>query len=139
MAPKTSAVCSAVGVGSRAEFVPTLVAGSTWTLADTVSTLATHGVDSDPRVEHFRQLGMIWAFEVREDIAGPRFAERFRLAGREHELLIRSIGRTVYLLPPYVLEDTLSRWLGERVLATLDAVTTAGGSHADPAPEPATA
>lgn len=93
----------------------------------------------DSRVEHFRQLGMIWAFEVRQDVAGPRFAERFHLAGREHELLIRPIGRTVYLLPPYLLDDTLSRWLGERVIATLDAVTTAGGPHADPAPEPATA
>jgi adenosylmethionine-8-amino-7-oxononanoate aminotransferase len=103
-------------------------------LTQALSTLKT-----DSRVEHFRQLGMIWAFEVREDVAGPRFAERFHLAGREHELLIRPIGRTVYLLPPYVLDDALSRWLGERVIATLDAVTTAGGHHADPAPEPATA
>jgi adenosylmethionine-8-amino-7-oxononanoate aminotransferase len=94
---------------------------------------------TDPRVEHFRQLGMIWAFDVREEVAGPRFAERFHLAGRAHELLIRPIGRTVYLLPPYVLDDALSRWLGERVIATLDAVTTASSSDADPAPEPATA
>ena len=101
-------------------------------------------LERDPRVEHFRQLGMLWAFDVREEAAGARFAERFHLAGREHELLIRPIGRTVYLLPPYVLDDTLSRWLGERVLATLDAVTTSNththsDPHADSAPEPATA
>ncbi|HWI10000.1 MAG TPA: aminotransferase class III-fold pyridoxal phosphate-dependent enzyme, partial [Burkholderiaceae bacterium] len=102
-------------------------------------TLALAPLKTDSRVEHFRQLGMIWAFDVREDVAGARFAERFHLAGRDHELLIRPIGRTVYLLPPYVLDDALSYWLGERVLATLAAVTTAGGSHADPAPEPATA
>lgn len=94
---------------------------------------------SDPRIEHFRQLGMIWAFDVCEEAAGLRFAERFHLEGRQHELLIRPIGRTVYLLPPYVLDDGLAGWLGERVIATLDAVTTAGRPHADPAPEPATA
>ena len=95
----------------------------------------------DPRVEHFRKLGMIWAFDVREEVAGMRFAERFHLAGRERELLIRPIGRTVYLLPPYVLDDALSRWLSERVLATLDAVTTAGDTDtdADPTPDPTTA
>jgi len=102
-------------------------------------TRALSPLNDDPRVEHFRHLGMIWAFEVGEDVAGPRFAERFHLAGREHELLIRPIGRTVYLLPPYVLEDSMSRWLGEHVIATLDAVTTARDPDADPAPEPATA
>lgn len=43
---------------------------------------------------------MIWAFDVREPFTGARFAERFHLAGRERELLIRPIGRTVYLMPP---------------------------------------
>jgi adenosylmethionine-8-amino-7-oxononanoate aminotransferase len=93
----------------------------------------------DPRIEHFRQFGMIWAFDVRDPFAGARFAERFHLAGREQGLLIRPIGRTVYLLPPYVLDDALSAWLAERVRATLDDATSAGNVHADPAPEPATA
>ena len=93
----------------------------------------------DPRIEHFRHLGMIWAFDVREPFAGARFAERFHLAGRAQGLLIRPIGRTVYLLPPYVLDDALSAWLAERVRATLDDTTSAGDVHADPAPEPATA
>ncbi len=102
-------------------------------------TQALSALKIDPRIEHFRQLGMIWAFDVREEAAGPRFAERFHLAGRAQALLIRPIGRTVYLLPPYVLDDALSGWLGERVMATLDALTHAGDPHADPAPEPATA
>ena len=37
---------------------------------------------------------MIWAFDVRESLPAQRFAERFHLAGRAHELLIRPIGRT---------------------------------------------
>jgi len=93
----------------------------------------------DPRIENFRHCGMIWAFDVREATAHPRFAERFHMAGREHELLIRPIGRTVYLLPPYVLDDALSQWLAERVIATLDAVTHPTDSDADRTPEPATA
>ena len=94
---------------------------------------------SDPRIEHFRQLGMIWAFDVREPFVGPRFAERFHLAGRERELLIRPIGRTVYLMPPYVLDDALSQWLAERLLATLNDVLNQSPPDADRPPEPPTA
>jgi adenosylmethionine-8-amino-7-oxononanoate aminotransferase len=93
----------------------------------------------DPRIEHFRHLGMLWAFDVREPLAGARFAERFHLAGRAHELLIRPIGRTVYLLPPYLLDDELSAWLAARVQATLNAVLDTAETHADRAPQPATA
>ena len=71
-------------------------------------TAALEPLSADSRIEHIRQRGMIWAFDVREEQAGPRFAERFHLAGRAHELLIRPIGRSVYLLPPYVLDDALS-------------------------------
>lgn len=93
----------------------------------------------DPRIEHFRHLGMIWAFDVREPFTGVRFAERFHLAGREHGLLIRPIGRTVYLLPPYVLDDALSAWLANAVRATLNDVTRPDDSHVDRTLEPATA
>ncbi|MDO8770187.1 MAG: adenosylmethionine--8-amino-7-oxononanoate transaminase [Burkholderiaceae bacterium] len=96
-------------------------------------------LQTDPRIEHFRQLGMIWAFDVREPFAGPRFAERFHLAGRAHELLIRPIGRTVYLMPPYVLDNVLSQWLAERVQATLNDVLDQTPPDADRPPEPPTA
>ncbi len=97
----------------------------------------------DPRVEHLRQQGMIWAFDVKAPLAGVRFAERFHLAAREHELMIRPIGRTVYLMPPYVLDQPLCAWLAERVIATLNDVLAQPESQqapdADRAPEPATA
>ena len=73
----------------------------------------------DPRVEHLRRLGTIWAFDVRPEHAQGRFAENFHRVGRGHELLVRPIGRTVYLMPPYVLDESVSRWLAERLLATL--------------------
>lgn len=90
-----------------------------------------------PGVEHLRQRGMIWAFDVKADHAPGRFAELFHLAGRQHELLIRPIGRTVYLMPPYVLTCDLSRWLAERLLATLD--DTLQQPHADRTHQPPTA
>jgi adenosylmethionine-8-amino-7-oxononanoate aminotransferase len=96
-------------------------------------------LQSDPRVENFRHIGMIWAFDVLESVAGPRFAERFHLAGRARELLIRPIGRTVYLLPPYLLDDELSPWLARQVLATLDDTLNQTPTDADRPPEPPTA
>ncbi|MDM0056818.1 adenosylmethionine--8-amino-7-oxononanoate transaminase [Variovorax fucosicus] len=102
-------------------------------------TAALAPLQSDPRIEHFRQRGMIWAFDVRAPFVGERFAERFHLAGRERELLIRPIGRTVYLMPPYVLDDGLADWLAQRVMQTLDAVASCENAHADRTPEPPTA
>lgn len=103
-------------------------------------TAALAPLQGDPRIEHFRQRGMIWAFDVRAGFVGERFAERFHLAGRARELLIRPIGRTVYLMPPYLLDDGLSAWLAQRVMQTLDAVLAdAQNAHADRPPEPPTA
>jgi adenosylmethionine---8-amino-7-oxononanoate aminotransferase len=96
-------------------------------------------LQADPRIEHFRQRGMIWAFDVRAAWAGARFAERFHLAGRRHELLIRPIGNTVYLMPPYLLDAPLADWLAGRVMATLDDVLDPSNHDADRPPEPPTA
>jgi adenosylmethionine-8-amino-7-oxononanoate aminotransferase len=106
--------------------------------ADTL-TAALAPLRADTRLEHWRQRGMIWAFDVREDLVGARFPERFHLAGRTHELLIRPIGRTVYLMPPYVLDDDLSPWLARALMATLDDVLNQISTHAPHTPEPTTA
>lgn len=106
--------------------------------ADTLSA-ALAPLRTDPRLEHWRQRGMIWAFDVREEWAGARFPERFHLAGRRHELLIRPIGRTVYLMPPYVLDDKLSPWLARALIATLNDVLNSTHPDAPHSPEPATA
>jgi len=89
---------------------------------------------ADHRIAHFRRQGMIWAFDVRLEYASGRFAERFHLVGRRHELLIRPIGRTVYLLPPYVLDPQLSNWLAARLIATLE--DTLATPDADSTPQP---
>jgi adenosylmethionine-8-amino-7-oxononanoate aminotransferase len=56
-----------------------------------------------PRTRDFRQRGMIIAFEV--DAARPDFARWFFAEALARELLLRPIGRTVYLMPPYVTTD----------------------------------
>jgi adenosylmethionine-8-amino-7-oxononanoate aminotransferase len=76
----------------------------------------------DARVEHLRQRGMILAFDVRPELVGDRFVERFHLAARQHELLIRPIGRTVYLMPPYLVDEATARFLADAVTQTLNEV-----------------
>ncbi|MFK4703286.1 adenosylmethionine-8-amino-7-oxononanoate aminotransferase [Roseateles asaccharophilus] len=72
------------------------------------------------RVTHLRQRGMILAFDVPG--APPRFAETFHLKARAHELLIRPIGSTVYLMPPYLIDDTTAAFLADAVTKTLNDV-----------------
>jgi adenosylmethionine-8-amino-7-oxononanoate aminotransferase len=64
---------------------------------------AAQGIASHPRVRHFRNAGMIWAFEV--DSSDPSFARNFHQRALEKELLLRPIGNTVYFMPPYVISD----------------------------------
>ncbi len=92
-----------------------------------------------PAVGHYRHRGMLWAFDVDPAQAGARFAERLHLAGRARGLLIRPIGHSVYLVPPYCITDEQSHWLAERLHATLEAVLHDGAAGAGTAAEPAMA
>jgi adenosylmethionine-8-amino-7-oxononanoate aminotransferase len=56
-----------------------------------------------PRVRHFRQRGMIWAFDVAD--ARPGFSTRACQAVLGKGVLLRPIGNTVYFMPPYVVEE----------------------------------
>jgi adenosylmethionine-8-amino-7-oxononanoate aminotransferase len=77
----------------------------------------------DARIANFRNRGMIWAFDVKVEPTG--FARRFFTAALKHELLLRPIGRTVYLMPPYVLDEAENALLAERTLAVLNEVAPA--------------
>jgi adenosylmethionine-8-amino-7-oxononanoate aminotransferase len=74
----------------------------------------------DTRVEHLRQRGLILAFDVKN--APERFAEKFHLAARRHELLIRPIGHTVYLMPPYLIGPATASFLANAVMNTMNEV-----------------
>jgi adenosylmethionine---8-amino-7-oxononanoate aminotransferase len=71
-----------------------------------------------PRVRHFRNTGMIWAFEVAG--ADESFARRFFAAALEQELLLRPIGNTVYFMPPYVIGSEEIELLATRTSGILD-------------------
>jgi adenosylmethionine-8-amino-7-oxononanoate aminotransferase len=58
---------------------------------------------ADPRVAHFRRTGMVWAFDVPGAARG--FAQRFTRAALAAGVLLVPLGRTVYFMPPYVLDD----------------------------------
>jgi len=81
------------------------------------------------RVEHFRQQGMIWAFDALvEGADAASFSRRFFTMALENELLLRPIGKTVYLMPPYILDDDEIDEIGRRVLRVFDQVTANGDS-----------
>ena len=80
-------------------------------------------VVTHPRVKNFRQRGMIWAFDVID--APADYSRHFAAAALEHELLLRPINNTVYLMPPYVLDDQSSAWLAQGVIDTLNSVVSA--------------
>ncbi|NMM37661.1 MAG: adenosylmethionine--8-amino-7-oxononanoate transaminase [Glaciimonas sp.] len=88
-------------------------------LTAALAPLATH-----PKVRHFRQRGMIWAFDaVVEDVsAAATFSRRFFAAALEQELLLRPIGRTVYLMPPYILDDAEIDGLAARTQTVFEQV-----------------
>ena len=65
--------------------------------------LAAQGIASHPRVRHFRNSGMIWAFEVETD--SQSFARDFHQRALVKELLLRPIGNTIYFMPPYVINE----------------------------------
>jgi adenosylmethionine-8-amino-7-oxononanoate aminotransferase len=76
------------------------------------------------RTRHFRQRGMIFAFDAIEPdpLRASTFARRFFTAATENELLLRPIGRTVYLMPPYVLDDEEIDILAERTRRVFEQV-----------------
>jgi adenosylmethionine-8-amino-7-oxononanoate aminotransferase len=64
-----------------------------------------------PQVAHLRQRGMIAAFDV--STADPHFSRRFYRAALDAGALLRPIGNTVYLMPPYVVSDDEIALLGQ--------------------------
>lgn len=73
---------------------------------------------SHTKVRHFRRRGMIHAFDVDAD---QGFGRRFYREALKRELLLRPIGNTVYVMPPYVLGDEESAFLAKKTSEALEA------------------
>ena len=77
-------------------------------------------IASHPRVKHFRNRGMIWAFEVDSDDA--QFSRKVYSAALERQLLLRPIGHSLYFMPPYVINDEEIDHLVQQTLAVINIV-----------------
>jgi adenosylmethionine-8-amino-7-oxononanoate aminotransferase len=82
-------------------------------LTEALAPLAQH-----ERTQNFRNRGMIWAFDAVG--AAPGFSRRFFTEGTRQELLLRPIGNTVYLMPPYILSDEEIAGLAARTLSVFE-------------------
>jgi len=74
-----------------------------------------------PKVKHFRNRGMIWAFEVESPHAD--FAQRCFALALQHEILLRPMGNTVYFMPPYVINNTEMDKLITQTLRVIEQLT----------------
>lgn len=77
-------------------------------------------VAAHPRIRHFRNTGMIWAFDIAD--APPGFARDFHRHALGLGVFLRPIGNTVYFMPPYVLEEAQMRLLVDTTLKLLQAL-----------------
>lgn len=86
-------------------------------MRDALAPLAAHR-----QVRHLRERGTLFAFDVAlEGDAARGFSRRFFEQALARELLLRPIGTTVYLMPPYIVDDADIAWLAARTRDTLDA------------------
>jgi adenosylmethionine-8-amino-7-oxononanoate aminotransferase len=80
-----------------------------------------HPLHHHPKVRHFRNTGMIWAFEV--ETPHHDFAQRCFMLGLQHGLLLRPMGNTVYFMPPYVISEAEMEMLCSGTMKVLSALT----------------
>ncbi len=76
------------------------------------------------RIRPFRHRGMIWAADVDTDL--PDFNRRFFAHAMQRGLLMRPIGNTLYLMPPYVLTVEDADWMADQALGALNDTLASG-------------
>ena len=77
---------------------------------------------SDTRIEHWRQQGMILAFDVKASklINANAFPREMFAKSLNEGILIRPIGNTVYVMPPYILSAQETEQMGQSVQRALN-------------------
>ena len=86
---------------------------------------------TDERIEHFRQQGMILAFDVKNTAQHsaaitPHFAPQLFQHGLEAGVLVRPIGNTVYVMPPYILSAEETQLMSSRIRTAVDKTLATG-------------
>jgi adenosylmethionine-8-amino-7-oxononanoate aminotransferase len=77
---------------------------------------------TDSRIEHWRQQGMILAFDIKHEcLKNPKTFPRQMFANSlDKGVLIRPIGNTIYVMPPYILSSEETMQLGNAVHLALE-------------------
>ena len=81
---------------------------------------------ADSRIEHWRQQGMILAFDLkRESIKNiSSFPREMFAKGLEEGVLIRPISNTIYVMPPYILSTEETMQMGQAIERALEKALT---------------
>jgi adenosylmethionine-8-amino-7-oxononanoate aminotransferase len=89
-------------------------------------------LSSHPNVAHLRRCGGILAFDavIDEPKARRSFARRYAAHALAAGVLLRPIGSTVYLMPPYVLDTEEISFLSAAAMEALERALDPRGSHA---------
>jgi adenosylmethionine-8-amino-7-oxononanoate aminotransferase len=79
---------------------------------------------TDSRIEHWRQQGMILAFDVKPEALknSAAFSREMFSAGFKEGILIRPIGNAIYVMPPYILSSEEAMQMGASVKRALNLV-----------------
>jgi adenosylmethionine-8-amino-7-oxononanoate aminotransferase len=77
---------------------------------------------TDSRIEHWRQQGMILAFDLKKESIKniSSFPREMFAKGLEEGVLIRPIGNTIYVMPPYILSSEEAMRMGKAIERALD-------------------
>jgi len=77
---------------------------------------------ADSRIEHWRQQGMILAFDLKKESIKniSSFPREMFAKGLEEGVLIRPIANTIYVMPPYILSSEETMRMGKAVERALD-------------------
>jgi adenosylmethionine-8-amino-7-oxononanoate aminotransferase len=75
----------------------------------------------DQRIFHFRQTGMILAFDIKPEHLCENFSKEFFVNALNQGVLVRPIGSTIYIMPPYIINDDEITHLSNGIQASLTA------------------
>jgi adenosylmethionine---8-amino-7-oxononanoate aminotransferase len=77
---------------------------------------------TDARIEHWRQQGMILAFDLKKESIKniSSFPREMFSKGLEEGVLIRPISNTIYVMPPYILSTEETMQMGQAIKRALE-------------------
>jgi adenosylmethionine-8-amino-7-oxononanoate aminotransferase len=79
----------------------------------------------DERIIHFRQTGMILAFDIKPEHLCENFSKEFFVSALKQGILVRPIGSTIYIMPPYIINDDEITHLSKGIQASLNVTAKA--------------